>query len=38
MADALILEAALDHRADRIYTTDADMENYEGDDIEIVLL
>ena len=38
MANAFILEAALDHRADRIYTTDADMENYEGDDIEIVML
>jgi predicted nucleic acid-binding protein len=38
MADAFILEAALSCNADRIYTTDADMENYEGDDIEIVML
>ncbi|PSR00457.1 MAG: VapC toxin family PIN domain ribonuclease [Bacteroidetes bacterium QS_9_68_14] len=38
MADAFILEAALDHRAERIYTTDADMQRYEGDDLEIVLL
>ena len=38
MADAFILEAALSCNANRVYTTDADMEHYEGDDIEIVLL
>lgn len=38
MADAFILEAALAHDADRLYTTDADFEKYEGEEIEIVLL
>lgn len=38
MADAFILDAALLHGADRLYTTDSDMERYEGAEVEVVLL
>jgi predicted nucleic acid-binding protein len=37
MADAFILEAALRHAADRLYTSDRDFERYQGDiDVRLV--
>jgi predicted nucleic acid-binding protein len=38
MADALILASCLQRQCDRLYTTDADLTRYTGDDIDVVVI